>query len=125
MTAYHLDMAAIRHYVTAVQALERDSATDAKLNAELEAMSGEPDATLDQLRAKMARHPRVLAYYRHEGLSPEDAVLLPLATTNAVTASDPNASAEQKSLASREQTEFARANHDELIQLMDWGEGED
>ena len=87
------DDLAIRNYVLTVDKVTRYAAanaaymkaleSDPSLAAEQEAAEQEPGDTIADLRAIMLRHPKLLAFFRQQGLTPDDTILLPLAIVNA------------------------------------------
>jgi hypothetical protein len=82
---YTLTIEKLRHFGAAEKALYGDAAKDPALKAEIERMADEdPQTTLADLEAKLKRHPRVAAYYKREGLSIQEAIVIPLATLEAM-----------------------------------------
>jgi hypothetical protein len=85
LLAYQLTMDKLRHFGAADKALYDDAAKDPALKGEIARMAEEaPQATLADLQAKLARHPRVAAYYTKEGLTNQEAIVIPLATMGAM-----------------------------------------
>lgn len=125
LEAYKLTIEKVRHYGAADKALYGDAGRDPALKAEVQKMSDEePQASLADLEAKLVRHPKVDAYYKKEGLTDEEAVVIPLVTMAAMGALQTRA----PTGATPEQVQFAKAHQAELQALLDqWAkeDGED
>lgn len=82
---YVLTMTKVRAYETATANATVAGNSDPALKAEGEKMSEEPDKTMADIKAKFMRHPRLYAFYAKQGLSMDDAVLIPLSLMGACT----------------------------------------
>jgi hypothetical protein len=80
---YVLTMAKVKAYETATENAMAAGKSDPSLKAEGDKMSGEPDKTLVDVKAKFAHRPHINAFYAKEGLSMNDAVLVPLTLMSA------------------------------------------
>lgn len=112
LKSYVLSMDKIAKYDAASRAVTAAMKSDPGLKAEDEKMSDEPEGTVAELEAKFTRHPRLFAFYAKQGLSKDDAVLLPLALMGACTlAQTPaNASKGDDETTSASQVAFCRKN---------------
>jgi hypothetical protein len=80
---YPLTMDKVVHYDAAARALEAAMNKDPVLKADRQKMGREFARTPRALEGRLDRHPRVLAFFRHEGLTRDDAALIPLVLGNA------------------------------------------
>ena len=116
--SYTLTADKVARYFAGAQALTEALKADPALKAEEEAASNEPDDTLAQMRATIAKHPKLYAYFQRQGLSVDDSILLPLALLGAVFAVEsgmPDAFADTVSPA---QMNFVRQNKDLVTKGM-------
>ena len=81
---YVLSLDKVNRYIAATEALAKAVESDPALAAEQEAAEQEPGDTIAELRATVVRHPKLLAFFRQQGLSVDDAILLPFAIVNAM-----------------------------------------
>ena len=123
LRGYTLSMDKVREYAAATKALNKDMEHDKTLQAEVDAMDGEPQDGVADLKAKLAHHPKVLAYYQHQSLSLDDAVLLPLVAINAISALDAPPDQAEGVVVSTDQIAFARAHRPELEAVFMSGGG--
>ncbi len=118
MHDYVLTMPKVEAYGTATEALATAMKKDAALADEAAKSGDEPDQTLEQLRAKLDRHPKLFAFYAREGLSKDDAVLLPLALINGVSVVEyPQLEEKMKAVVSPDQIAFCKAHLEELKKM--------
>jgi hypothetical protein len=116
LRTYNLTMDKLRHFGAADKALYAASGRDPDLKAELARMADEePQESLADLQAKLARHPKVEAFYRKEGLSDREAVVIPLATMEAMGAVETKGPSD----ATPAQIDFVRAHEAEIRDLLD------
>ena len=78
MREYVLTLPKVKAFEAAGEALEAATEKDQSLKDEGEKMDNEPDKTFADLKAKIVHHPRFYAFFSKEGLSQDDAVLIPL-----------------------------------------------
>lgn len=76
---YVLTMPKVRAYEAAHVALMAAAAHDATLKADYEAAGAEQTKTMADEVAKMTHHPRTYAFFAKQGLSKDDAIILPMA----------------------------------------------
>jgi sirohydrochlorin ferrochelatase len=118
MHDYVLTMPKVKAYGAATEALAAAIKKDAALADEAEKSSDEPDQTLEQLRAKLDRHPKLFAFYAQEGLSKDDVVLLPLTLINGVSVVEyPQLEEKMKAVVSPDQIAFCKAHLEELKKM--------
>jgi hypothetical protein len=122
LQGYKLSMDKLKHFGAADRALYTDAARDPALKAEIDKMSEEePQETVADLTAKLDRHPKVAAYYKKEGLTSQEAVVIPLATMEAMsTLRNKGVGA-----ASPDQLQFAKQHEAEIQALLDQSSAED
>ena len=122
LQGYTLTLDKLKHFSAADKALYDASAKDATLKAEIDKMADEePQATLADLQAKLTRHPRVAGFYRKEGLSDQEAIVIPLATMDALT----QIQTPQVALASPGQLDFVRQHRAEIEPMVqEWSKEE-
>jgi hypothetical protein len=82
---YVLTMSKVKAYEKATESMMAPSKTDPSLKTEGDKASDEPDKTFTDIEAKFAHHPRLYAFYAKQGLSMDDAILLPLSLMGACT----------------------------------------
>lgn len=126
LRAYALSLDKVHAYAAAAKALDKAAAGNPALLAEVDALEDQPRASLADRRAQLARHPKVLAFYQHEKLSLEDAVLLPLVATSALAALDAPPDQIDASAVDPDQIAFARRHRAELeMVFMGGGNAQD
>jgi hypothetical protein len=116
MHDYVLTMPKVKAYDAAVVALYAAQKQDPAFKAESDAMTKEPSDTVAQLRDKMDRHPRVLGYFQKQGLTRDDAALLPFVLLDACSAAQDPQPTEDPSI-SPQQIAFCKTNQAELQSL--------
>ncbi len=79
--AYVLDAAKVNRFIAGLSALAMAKQSDDAIAEEYERMDSEDGTSLAQLKAKLARHPRIFAFFQRQNLTPDDAVLIPLVMT--------------------------------------------
>lgn len=110
MKAYVLDAGKMNRFVTALTSLAAAKKSNAALAAEFEMMEEEEGDTLTAMKAKITRHPRIFAYFQNQGLTVDDAVLLPLTAVSAGAAVAVNGDAGFATVVSPAQMNFVRGN---------------
>jgi len=116
LQTYKLSMDKLRHFAAGDKALYADAARDPALKAEIAKMADEePQKSLGDLQAKLQRHPRVAAYYTKEGITAQEAVVIPLATMEAMGAVETKGAGD----ASPDQIEFVKQHKAEIQTLLD------
>jgi len=85
---YVLTMDKVVQYDTAARALETAMNKDPAVKAERRKMSREFARGPGAIRARLERHPKILAFFTNTGLTKEDAALIPVVLTNGCLASD-------------------------------------
>ena len=80
---YTLTLAKIKAYDAANGALTAAEKSDPGLKADAEAAASEHTNSMAGEFAKLTHHPRVFAFFAKQGLSKEDAVLIPLTLMSA------------------------------------------
>ena len=83
LKSYVLSMDKVAKYDAASKAITAAMKSDPGIRAEAEKMGDEPQDTLAELEAKFTRHPRLFAFYQKQGLSKDDAVIIPMAVIGA------------------------------------------
>jgi hypothetical protein len=86
LRSYVLTMDKVNRYVTAALALEKAKEADPSLEQEEEAAENEPSETLSDMRALVAKHPRLYRFFQQQGLTIDDSLLIPLTVVNATIA---------------------------------------
>jgi hypothetical protein len=79
--AYVLDAGKVNRFIAGLTALAMAKQMDDAIAEEYERMESEDGDTLAQLRAKLTRHPRILAFFQRQNLTTDDAVMIPLVIT--------------------------------------------
>jgi hypothetical protein len=111
LRAYVLTMPKVKAYETATENAMAAGKSDPSLKAEGEKMSGEPDKTFADIKAKFVRHPHLYAFYAKQGLSIEDAILVPLTLMGACTVAQyPQIAAKMADSVSPSQIAFCKQN---------------
>src|SRR5581483_9252799 len=111
MHDYVITMPKVQAFETAYQTLMAAAKSDAALNADYQSASTEKTKTLADEVAKMGRHPRVYAFFAKQGLSKEDAVILPMALMGGcMVAQYPAAAAKLAAQTSAQQGDFCKQN---------------
>lgn len=116
MHDYVLTMPKVKAYDAAVVALYDAEKQDQAFKAESDAMTKEPSDTVVQLREKMDRHPRIMGYFQKQGLTRDDAALLPFVLLDACSAAQDPHPAQDPSI-SPQQIAFCKTNQAELQSL--------
>ena len=88
LKTYVLTAAKVNGFIAGSTALAAAVKMSDALAADTADMENQPSDTLGQLRANVSGHPRVFAYYQRQGLSVDDAVLLPLVLFSAGAAAE-------------------------------------
>ena len=113
--AYVLDAGKVNRFIAGLTALAMAKHSDDAIAEEYERMDSEDGTSLAQLKAKLARHPKIFAFFQRQTLTPDDAVIIPLVMTFAgVAIAAPGQMADAVSPA---QVNFVRANS-ALVQRM-------
>jgi hypothetical protein len=108
---YVLTMDKVKAYDAATRALQGAAQSDQRLQAEANAISATQQRTLADAVANFGRHPLIDAFYSRQGLGPLDAIVLPVAVSNACSAAAyPQAEAKFASETSPAQIAFCKAN---------------
>jgi hypothetical protein len=115
---YTLTADKVARYFAGAQALGEALKSDPSLKAEEEAASNEPDDTLAQMRATIAKHPKLYAYFQRQGLSIDDSILLPLALLGAVFAAESDMPQAFADTVSQAQINFVRQNQELVTKGM-------
>jgi hypothetical protein len=111
MHDYALSMPKAKAYDAAYLALVTAAKSDKGLQADVAAASSERAPTIADTIAKMDRHPRVYAFFQKQGLSKNEAALLPLILMNACAAVQyPAVLKSMGDMISQPQVDFCRAN---------------
>jgi len=114
---YVLSMDKLQKYAAASDELKKTVRTDTALAAEIKQMSDEPEETLADLRARITRHPTVLAYFTRQGLSTDDVLLLPMTLMGASLATSIKDPAKYPPSINPEQVKFVAAHKEEIDKL--------
>ena len=120
---YVLTMPKVKAYEAATENMMAAGKSDPSLQAEGERMSSEPDKTLTDVRAKFAHHPRLYAFYAKQGLSMDDAMLIPLTLMSACTVVQyPQIGAKMADSVSGSQIAFCKQNTAALkaMKFLQW-----
>jgi hypothetical protein len=113
--AYVLDAGTVNRFIAGLSALAMAKQSDDAIAEEYERMDSEDGTSLAQLKAKLARHPKIFAFFQRQTLTPDDAVMIPLVMTFAgVAMAVPGQMADAVSPA---QVNFVRSNS-ALVQRM-------
>jgi hypothetical protein len=115
---YTLTADKVARYFAGAQALTAAMKSDPALKAEEEAASNEPDDTLAQMRATVAKHPKLYAFFQRQGLSVDDSILLPLALFGAAFAAESDMPEAFADTVSQAQINFVRQNKDLVAKGM-------
>jgi hypothetical protein len=81
LKSYVLDAGKVNRYIAALSALAMAKASDPAIGREYEQMENEPAGTLANMRASVGRHPRIMAFFQRQGLTADDAVMIPMVIT--------------------------------------------
>lgn len=127
MREFVLSMPKVKAFSAATEAVTAAMKADPSLKAEAEKADNEPDQTFADLRAKLDHHPRVFAFYAKQGLSKDEAILVPLTLMGACTVAQyPQIAPKLASTVSPGQIAFCKANMAELKNYKFFsGKGED
>ena len=79
--AYVLDAGKVNRFIAGLSALAMAKQTDDAIAEEYESMTSEDSSSLAQYRARLARHPRLFAFFQRQNLTVDDAVLISLVIT--------------------------------------------
>jgi hypothetical protein len=108
---YVLTMDKVKAYDTATQAFQAAVQSDQRLQAQANAVSAAQQGTLADAVANFGRYPLIDTFYSKQGLSPLDAMVLPVAVSNACSAAAyPQAAAKLAGETSAAQIDFCKAN---------------
>lgn len=118
LRGYTLSLDKAQHYAAASKALKKDADSKPDVANEIQSMQGEPQATLADINAMMTRHPKIYGYFKREGLSLQDTVMLPLALVSAMSAVESAAPERFAQDVSPDQLAFARQHMQELKLLF-------
>lgn len=118
LRSYSLSIDKAQHYAAASKALKKDADAKADVAAEIQKMQDEPQRTLADIDAMMTRHPKIYAYFQHEGLSLQDTVMLPLVLAGAMSAADLPSPEKFSEDVSADQVAFAHQHMQELKTLF-------
>ncbi|HUJ48144.1 MAG TPA: hypothetical protein VLV55_13500 [Rhizomicrobium sp.] len=111
MHDYVLTMSKVKAYDAASSAATAALKADSSLKAEADKSSNEPDKTFADIKAKFMHHPRLMAFYAKQGLTADDAVLVPLTLMSACTVAQyPQIAAKMASTVSPGQVAFCKQN---------------
>jgi hypothetical protein len=111
MHDYVLSMPKVKSFEAAIDAMTAAMKSDASLKAEADKSDTEPGKTIADIRAKFDHHPRLFAFYARQGLSKDDAILMPLALMNACSVVQyPQIAAKMASSVSSAQIAFCKTN---------------
>lgn len=115
---YVLTMDKISAYERGYDALHAAIAADLDLKREFDAWHAEKDPQIADTVAKMAHHPRIFAFFEKEGLSAQEAALLPIVVKGGCAGlHDPAILAKFSVVISPDHVEFCRANEAVLTTL--------
>ena len=79
--AYVLDAGKVNRFIAGLSALAMAKQSDSAIADDYEALSSEDATSLAQLRARLARHPRIFAFFQRQMLTADDVILIPLVLT--------------------------------------------
>ena len=115
---YVIAMPKVQAYEKAYDALMAAASADPSLKADYHAASSEHTKTMDDEVAKMTHHPRVYAFFAKQGLSKQDAVMMPLALMGGcMVAQYPDAAKGMADAVSGQQAGFCKQNQAALKSL--------
>jgi hypothetical protein len=101
----------VKAFGAANDALAAAASSDQILMAESEKMDSEPDKTFADMKAKIAHHPRLYAFFSKQGLSMDDVVLVPLTLISACSVAQyPEIAAKMAESVSPAQIKFCKDN---------------
>jgi hypothetical protein len=122
---YMLAMPKVKAYETASENFAAASKTDASLKAEGEKASNEPEKAFADIKPKFVHHPRIYAFYAKQGLSMDDAVLIPLTLISACSVAQyPQIAAKMADTVSPGQIAFCKQNMATLKTMKFFSGGE-
>ena len=108
----------VQAYEKAYESLAAASKADPSLKADYQAASAQHTKTMDDEVAKMTHHPRTYAFFAKEGLSKQDAVMLPLALMGGcMVAQYPQAAKGMAAQVSSQQVDYCKTNMTTLHSL--------
>ena len=76
-----LDAGKVNRFITALSALAMAKQSNDALAEDFERMDNEDGDSLAQMKARLTRHPMVFAFFQRQNLTPDDAIMIPLAMT--------------------------------------------
>ena len=118
MRDYVLMLPKVKAFEAAEEALGAATARDRSLKDESEKMDNEPDKTFADLKAKISHHPRFYAFFSKQGLSQDDAVLIPLTLISACSVAEyPQIAQKMADRVSPAQIAFCKQNKASLDKL--------
>src|SRR5262245_47667806 len=79
--AYVLDAGKVSRFIAGLNALAMAKQMDDAIAEDYERLDNEDGDSLAQLKARLARHPRIFAFFQRQNLTPDDAVVIPLVIT--------------------------------------------
>jgi hypothetical protein len=116
LRAYVLDLNKVNRFIAAVEALNQTKRTDTALAAEMKGAGNESVASIADYRAMLAKHPKVLAFYRKEGLTADDVPMISFAALLAL-AAQPN-SQPFAGMVSPAQIDFVKQHPDVIARMQ-------
>jgi len=124
MHDYVLTMSKVKAYDLASNAATAAMKADPSLKVEADKSSNEPDKTFADIKAKFMHHPRLMAFYAKQGLTADDAVLVPLTLMGACTVAQyPQIAAKMAGTVSPGQIAFCKQNMGTLKTMKFFGGG--
>jgi len=106
--AYVLDAGKVNRFITGLSALAMAKQSNDAIAEDFERMDSEDGDSLAQMKARLTRHPMIFAFFQRQNLTPDDAIMIPLAMTFAgIAIAAPGQMADAVSPA---QMAFVRAN---------------
>ncbi|HEY4248231.1 MAG TPA: hypothetical protein VGM64_15385 [Lacunisphaera sp.] len=118
MHDYVLTMSKVKAFGAALEATEAAVKKDPALKAEIDKSSEEPDQTFADLKARFDHHPKLYAFFEKQGLSKDDAILVPLTLMNAGSVAQyPQIAEKMKATVSSQQIAFYKEHQEELQKL--------
>ncbi len=108
---YVLTLPKVMAYDKGYESLVGAAKADPSLKADYQAASAEHTKTMDDEVAKMTHHPRTYAFFVKQGLTKQDAVMLPLALMGGcMVAQYPTAAKGMAAQTSSQQADFCKQN---------------
>ena len=81
LKAYVLDAGKVNRYIAALNALAMAKGSDPAIGREYLQMETESTGTLANMKASASRHPRIMGFFQRQGLTADDAVMIPMVIT--------------------------------------------